>query len=60
MFWSGHEDYVEEQKKTIRGKVNYLKGFLNRVVLIPSKIDDNNILDKDNFHETRMKNQRFL
>lgn len=60
MFWSGHEDYVEEQKKTIRGKVNYLKGFLNRVVLIPSKIDDNNILDKDNFHETRMKKTKIF
>ena len=60
MFWSGHEDYVEEQKKTIRGKVNYLKVFLNRVVLIPSKIDDNNILDKDNFHETRMKKPKIF
>lgn len=60
MFWSGHEDYVEEQKKTIRGKVNYLNGFLNRVVLIPSKIDDNNNLDKDNIRETRMKKPKIF
>lgn len=33
---------------------------MNRVVLIPSKIDDNNILDKDNFHETRMKKPKIF
>lgn len=60
MFWSGHEDHVEEQKKTIRGKVAYLKSFLNRVVLIPSKIDSNKILDKDNFYETRIKEPKIF
>ncbi len=60
MFWSGHEDHVEERKKTIRGKVAYLKSFLNRVVLIPSKIDSNKILDKDNFYETRMKEPKIF
>lgn len=60
MFWSGHEDHVEERKKTIRGKVAYLKSFLNRVVLIPSKIDSNKILDKDNFYETKMKEPKIF
>ncbi len=31
MCYSGHEDFVAESKKTIRGKVVYMSAFLNRL-----------------------------
>lgn len=33
--FTGHEDFVAEQKETIRKKVSYMEGFIKRIHLIP-------------------------
>lgn len=58
MCYSGHEDFVAESKKTIRGKVVYMSAFLNRLSLIPSNVDDKK--ERTNNHVSKEKEPKIF
>ncbi len=58
MFYSGHENYVADRKKAIREKTSYLKGFLNRLPLIPCHVD--NQVENNNIVHCQIKTPKIF